>query len=340
MIGYYVHHHGSGHLHRAMTVAPHLPDEVTGLSSLPRPKAWTGPWIQLPLDNEAGSYDGADVTADGLLHWAPLGDAGLRGRMAAVSGWIDQHSPAAVVVDQSVEVCLLSRLHGVPVVALTAPGRRTDVPHQLGFGAASALVGPWPRGWTDRLLPDLAAVHADRFVAIGAVSRFPVRPARGQTRRRSSRLRPHVVLLAGTGGDGFTPDMVGRAQEQTPGWDWSVLSHTLGTWRADPAAVLAGADVVVLHPGQNSLAEVAALRVPAVVVPAPRPFQEQHVTAAALAQGWPAVVVDPVPDIGWREVLHEARVLDGEGWADWCDGDAPERLAEIVESVMSGVTHA
>lgn len=336
MIGYYVHHHGSGHLHRAMTVAPHLPDEVTGLSSLPRPEGWAGPWVQLPLDNTAGPYDGANVTADGVLHWAPLGDAGLRRRMAAVSQWIDRHAPAAVVVDQSVEICLLSRLHGVPVVALTAPGRRTDAPHLLGFGAADALVGPWPRGWTDRLLPDLDVVHADRFVAVGAVSRFAVAPRRA----RPARSRPHVVLLAGTGGDGFTPEAVGRAQEQTPDWDWSILSHSLGTWHADPAAVLAEADVVVLHPGQNSLAEVASLRVPAVVVPAPRPFEEQHVTAAALAQGWPAVVVDQVPDIGWREVLHEARLLDGEGWSGWCDGHAPGRFAEVVQSVVSGASTA
>lgn len=333
MIGYYVHHHGSGHLHRAMTIAPHLPEVVTGLSSLPRPEGWSGPWVQLPLDNAAGPYDDADVTADGLLHWAPLGDPGLRQRMSAVSRWIDRHSPAAVIVDQSVEICLLSRLHGVPVVALTAPGRRTDAPHQLGFGVADALVGPWPGGWTDRLLPDLDAAHADRFVAIGAVSRFAVAP-----RRASSRGRPHAVLLAGTGGDGFTPEAVSRAQEQTPGWDWSILSHSLGTWHADPAAVLAEADVVVLHPGQNSLAEVAALRVPAVVVPAARPFHEQHVTAAALAQGWPAIVVDQVSDLGWRDVLHEALLLDGEGWAAWCDGAAPVRLAQVVRTVVCGAS--
>ena len=41
MIGYYVHHQGNGHLHRAMTVAPHLPEPVTGFSSLPRPESWT-----------------------------------------------------------------------------------------------------------------------------------------------------------------------------------------------------------------------------------------------------------------------------------------------------------
>ena len=88
MIGYYVHHHGTGHLHRALTVAPHLPDEVTGLSSLPRPDGWVGPWVLLPRDDSAESYDGADVTAEGLLHWVPVGDTGLRTRMADISAWI------------------------------------------------------------------------------------------------------------------------------------------------------------------------------------------------------------------------------------------------------------
>lgn len=333
MIGYYVHHHGTGHLHRAMTVAPHLPDEVTGLSSLPRPPGWDGPWVQLPRDDSAKTYDHADVTADGLLHWAPLGDVGLRARMNDISTWIERTAPTALVVDQSVEVCLLARLHGTPVVAFTAPGRRTDPPHQLGFAAATELVGPWPQGWTDRLLPGLDAAHADRFHAVGAVSRFPILSR--TTYLSSRRTRPHAVLLAGTGGDGFTAETIVRAREQTPDWDWSVLSRTLGTWHADPAAVLAEADVVVLHPGQNALAEVAAMRVPAVVVPAQRPFDEQHVTASALAAGWPAIVVDAVPALGWRTLLHEALHLDGGDWAGWCDGDAPSRIAAVVAGMVS-----
>jgi hypothetical protein len=329
VIGWYVHHHGNGHLHRAMTVAPHLPDVVTGFSSLPRPDSWTGPWVQLPRDDGASGYDAADVTAQGLLHWVPLGDAGLRGRMSKVAAWIEEHAPTVMVVDQSVEVCLLARLHGVPVVALTAPGRRTDAAHRLGLGAATAVVGAWPSGLTHRLLPDLDAGIGDRVHAVGGVSRFGVAPRRS---RRPG--RPHAVLLAGTGGDGFTRASVARAQEQTPGWDWTVLSRTLGTWHSDPAAVLATADVAVLHPGQNSLAEVASLRLPAIVVPAARPFDEQHVTAAALADGWPTVVVDAVPATSWRDLLDEAFLLDGEGWSEWCDGGAPTRIARVVAGVV------
>lgn len=331
MIGYYIHHHGSGHLHRALSVAPHLPDLVTGLSSLPRPAGWTGPWIQLPRDDTAATYGaGDDVSAGGRLHWAPLNDPGLRDRMAVVAAWIGREAPAAFVVDQSVEVCLLARLHGIPVVGLTAPGRRSDDAHRLGFDSCSALVGAWPAGWTGRLLPGLEPTIADRFVGVGAVSRFPV-----ITRRAARGRRPHAVLLAGTGGDGFTAVVVADARDQTPDWDWTVLSRSLGSWHHDPSAVLAAADVAVLHPGQNSLAEVAALRVPALVVPAPRPFDEQLVTAGVLADGWPALVADSVPSSGWRELLHEARALDGEGWAAWCDGSGPSRIAAVVGRVMN-----
>jgi len=134
--------------------------------------------------------------------------------------------------------------------------------------------------------------------------------------------------------------VVARAQEQTPGWDWTVLSRSLGTWHGDPSAVLREADVAILHPGQNSLAEVAALRVPALVVPAPRPFDEQHVTAAAVSDGWPAVVADAVPDDTWADLMDQARTRDGSTWSEWCDGGAPTRIADVVRDVVQNAAAA
>ncbi|QIK74608.1 glycosyltransferase [Nocardioides piscis] len=329
-IGYYIHHHGSGHLHRALTLAPHLPGPVTGFSSLARPAGWEGPWVELPRDDSLASYaDAHDVSVGDRLHWAPLGDPGLRERMSLLAGWIGREAPAAMVVDQSVEVCLLARLHGVPVVALTAPGRRTDPAHRLGFDAATALVGAWPPGATSWMLPGLDPAVAARFQPVGAVSRFPV-----TARPHPSRRRRHAVLIAGTGGDGFTAATIAAAQEQTPDWDWTILSRTLGSWHHDPSAVLTTADVAVLHPGQNSLAEVAALRLPAVVVPAQRPFDEQHVTAEVLRDEWPAVVADELETADWGHLLHQAADLDGDGWAAWCDGGAPARVAAVVSRVL------
>jgi hypothetical protein len=121
------------------------------------------------------------------------------------------------------------------------------------------------------------------------------------------------------------------AREQTPGWEWTVLDGSPGTWTEDPFAVVSGADVVVTHAGQNAVAEVAAARGPAVVVPQQRPHEEQVTTAAVLRRGpWPAVVVDRLPTDGWAALLDRAALLDGRAWADWCDGRAASRFADLL----------
>ena len=48
MIGYYAHHLGHGHVETARCIAARLTDEVTVLSSLPRPPGWPGGWLELP----------------------------------------------------------------------------------------------------------------------------------------------------------------------------------------------------------------------------------------------------------------------------------------------------
>ena len=115
MIGYYVHHQGSGHLHRALAVARAwvaAGGEVTGLSSAARPADWPGPWVRLPLEDVTRPEVAVDPTAGGSLHWAPRGDAGLLTRQAAISQWLAAARPRACVVDVSAEVAWLVRLHG------------------------------------------------------------------------------------------------------------------------------------------------------------------------------------------------------------------------------------
>lgn len=327
VVGYYVHHVGSGHRHRAEVLAARLAHDgvsVTGLSSLPRPASWTGDWVRLPSDDDG---DPRDVTAHGHLHWAPLRHDGTRDRAAAVSAWLATARPDLVVVDVSVEVLLLTRLHGIPAVAVVLPGRRDDPAHLLGLGAAEALVGFWPRaarGMTPGLPDDLA----DRLVPVGALSRHPVRPA--------LRSQPHdgersVALLLGSGGHDVGADDVRAARRATPDWRWTVLGADRDTWVADPSAVLAGADVVVTHAGQNALAETAAARRPAVVLPQRRPHAEQRTTADVLAGDWPAVVRSTWPAAEeWPGVLDHAASLDARGWTQWCDGWAADRFADVV----------
>ena len=72
----------------------------------------------------------------------PYAHDGLRSRMAALSAWIADTRPDAMVVDVSVEVALLARLHGVPVLTMAQPGRRDDRPHTLGYAISEQILGP------------------------------------------------------------------------------------------------------------------------------------------------------------------------------------------------------
>ncbi|GHJ58549.1 hypothetical protein NOK12_10680 [Nocardioides sp. OK12] len=337
VVGCYVHHHGSGHLHRAGALARELASRgvvTTGLSSLPRPADWPGEWVDLPRDDgaEPGLDDPAARAPDagGRLHWVPRGHAGLRARHARIAAWLDTARPAAVVVDVSVEVALLVRLHGVPVVGVVLPGVRDDAAHRLGHDVADALVGLWPAGETRSVL-DVAPEVGARVQALGGLSRFPVEPARVAERHPGP---PRVLVLGGSGGDAWTDDELDRAVAASPGWEWQVLGGTRGTWVADPREAMRRADVVLTHAGQNALAEVAAMRRPAVVVPAARPHDEQVRTGAALGGGgWPAVVLPALGAGRWPDVLEQARALDGGAWAAWCDGGAARRFADVVTGV-------
>lgn len=326
MIGYYVHHHGRGHLSRACAIIAALDAPVTVLSSLPRPADWLGSWLSLPFDTDVDDDIAADARAGGHLHWVPLGSRGLRERTAAVSAWIAGAEPAAVIVDVSVEVALLARLHGVPVVSFALPGRRDDPVHTLGFGVSSAVIAAWPATASGMLIAD-APVRA-----VGAISGRP--PVAERSRGDSDQRR--VLVLSGSGGDEFTAAAVADARAQTPGWQWDHLGGAAGRWSDDPWDDICQADVVVTHAGQNAVAEVAAARRPAIIIPQQRPFDEQVTTAGVLATGpWPAIVRETLPRDGWPELLETAAGQDGAAWASWNDGYGAQRAAAIIAAVAS-----
>jgi len=87
MIGYYVHHHGSGHLNRALSICAQLRHPEAALTSLDIPKPHPfATVLRLPRDD--ASARPAERSANGALHWVPNHDDGLRTRMALIIRWI------------------------------------------------------------------------------------------------------------------------------------------------------------------------------------------------------------------------------------------------------------
>lgn len=132
----------------------------------------------------------------------------------------------------------------------------------------------------------------------------------------------------GSGGRDISTAEVAAARAASPGWQWTTLGGPDGRWSADPWPALCAADVVVTHAGQNALAECAAARRPAVVVPQERPFGEQAATGRALTRGRLAVVATRWPKArDWTALLEQARVHGGECWSRWAPGDGAAHAA-------------
>lgn len=311
MIGYYIHHVGRGHLHHAAAISAHLKQPVTALSSLPKPRDWNHEWLQLGRDDGG---DPRDVAAGGRLHWAPVRHQGYRGRMARVAGWIAEHDPSVLVSDLSVEVTVLARLLGVPVVTTVLPGDRSDAAHQLAFDLAARIIAPWPQS-------DVTACiglerHRHKVVHVGGISRFagrtPSTPAAAGPRR--------VLRIAGRG------DEIEGSRAPA---DW--VERGPGNWVDDPWPDLCAANVVVSHCGLGAVADVAAARRPAVLIPRSRPHDEQRRTAAVLTHLGLAVVLDREP-VDWEPALTAALRLDASEWARWSPADSAANAAAVIET--------
>jgi len=340
-IGWYVHHHGRGHLARLLAVAAHVSNDIVCFSSLPEPAGLPTncSWVVLDRDDAeepetGGPLRGRDVDAGGLLHWAPALHNGHRRRLSAIAAALESRPVTAFVVDVSAEVTLFVRLLGIPTILITQPGTRNDDPHTLAFRAAHTVIAPWPG---DLLRPAHLA-DLPHVVYVGGISRFDGR----QTERnlRSPATRPRVLVLGGAGGSAVTTAAVSAAAAATPEYDWSSvgLPGPDGSgWSDDPWDQLRAADIVVAWAGQNSIADLAAANVRAVVIPQARPFDEQEQTAQALAGSGLAVVEPSWPAADdWPGVLARAHSLQPD-WATWRSAGAAQRAAAEIDATAGGV---
>ncbi|MEV6392854.1 glycosyltransferase [Nocardia xishanensis] len=326
MIGYYIHHHGSSHLLRARRIRACLAQPVTALSSSVSSDDETFDDV-VPLPSDSPSAAIGDPTAAGVLQWAPRHNRGLAERMATIATWLATARPDAVVVDASVEVALLARLHGVPVVGMALPGARADPAHQLMYRVADRLIAGWPRDLYD---PLWLRPYADKTSYVGGITRFDGRPPVFPPNDG----RPTVLVVGGACGGSFTAAKVRACALHYREYHWRIIG--LGDWVDDPWPELCRADVIVTHAGQGAVADVAIAAKPAVVVPAPRPFGEQEATAETLASAGMALTVDRWPDLDdWPALLARARELDTGRWRAWQARGAAVRAAATIAEVAA-----
>lgn len=333
VIGWYVHHHGYGHVARFLAVQPHLRSPVVAFSSMPRPTTLPAEveWVELPPDADA--FEGADgslhdprdaePTVRGHLHWAPHGHPGHRARLAAIAAASVTRDLQAFVVDVSAEVVAFARLLGLRTVAVTQPGARTDAPHALAYALADRIVAPWAHG----AVPTAGlSAHGDRVVWTGGISRYDGRAPEGVRAERS-------VLVLGRVLDDTVREQASEHLRDR-GWDVTAVGHDAASRVDDPWPLLSRSTVVVSAAGQNSVADLATAHARAVVIAQERPFDEQAHTADALERWGLARRADATITGDDLVALVEAAADDEPDWSRWQVAGGAERMAAAVEAVL------
>ena len=338
-VGYYVHHHGRGHLRRALAVAAELPVTVTLFgSNLPVGTSPDGVRLcHLPADHEEG------VIADSFehLHYAPLGVRGIRERSRILVDWFEANWPCVLIVDVSVEVAALARLCSIPVIYVRQRGMRLDMAHQLAYESAAGLLAPYPRELEE---PTAPAHWRSKTDYTGFISRN----CRRAIEKAPSRAT--VTVLTGFGGTDFRADRIIAAARVCTDWAWTVVGPVQPTGMTDmprnlkfvgvvsnPDEWLRDATVVIGSAGDGVVSEVAELRGRLVCIPELRPFGEQHSVGKILDSAGLAICCMDWPEAGhWPRILENALRLEPDRWAAAADGLGAKRAAAAIMRIATG----
>lgn len=314
-IGYYVHHHGDGHRHRALAIAALDPRRIILLGTGLAGRTGEVGTINLPDDRmpQATAFDGLDgcTSRPHALHYAPLDHDGVRERMGLVARWIAAKRPALMVVDVSVEIAMLARLCATAVAFVRLSGRRDDPAHCEAYRAASLLIAPFARELDDMTMP---AWVRDKTVYCPGIVGPAGNPARAAAPRS-------VLVVGGKGGAPQDGHRLAESAAATPDYNWRVIGPaTLPQrcpdnlifvgWTDDPLSEIAASEIIVGAAGDGLVNAVIAIGRPFICCPEPRPFDEQIHKARALQSAGAALVIEQWPSANrWPDFLRDAMRL-------------------------------
>lgn len=292
--------------------------------------------LVLPMDTAPGMT----VESFEALHYAPLGVDGLRERMGLLADWFRASWPCLLVVDVSVEVATLARLHGVPTVYLRMHGERSDTPHRMAYAMATRLLAPYPAAMESLATPRELIDKTDYAGWISRFSRHDYGP--GESGR--------VLVINGRGGTAFSRAGIEALAHACPEKRFRVAGELLDDESTvacnvdylglleDPKEEMCRAQIVIGSAGDSLVSECAALGRPFIAIAEDRPYDEQRVQVRRLNELGVAIGLEAWPDgAAWPALLKSAEALPREQWQAMADSEAAVQAARYIEEAAKGV---
>jgi hypothetical protein len=338
---FYVHHHGAGHVMRAISIARTLPGiPIVFMGSNLKPYLHLIPedisCVHLPKDIPEEDERVWPAEALSFLHYAPLGLRGQRERTAMITQTLSGPGPMVLIVDVSVEVTLLARLCGVPTIVIRQHGDRNDLAHLQAYESAALLIAPFSKAMEP---PSAMPSVNEKTLYAGGFSKYSGIKVNPVIAEKSHQ----VAILLGEGGTSVHSAFIKHLAEVCKDYQFQVIGmakpadeavHPGVTWHGklpDPAPVLQECAIVIGNAGHNTVMELADLNKRFICIPEDRPFNEQRQKAELLALNSNAVVIYPeeMDRVDWQSVLDR---LQAEK-ARWNQVTDPQALANIKNGI-------
>ncbi|MDN5619938.1 MAG: hypothetical protein L0G63_05545 [Psychrobacter sp.] len=315
-IGYYAHHHGSGHCRQADKLAALLPEPVraqfTVFTSVSAADYSFSNISEAQVIRLAPEDERADDVIKGRaghywqpesLHYSPVGSRDIQARSYQLIKALHARQIDLMIIDVSVEIAMLCRTISMPYLYVRLTGVRDDTPHVEAFKGALAMLAPYPRA--------LEAIDTPAWIPKKSLYLDFIGTAPSAELTRSEFLTllndladdatpyregaPIITVIKGYGGHQAIDARLPTLRELLP--DAFIISlgpisdnmrHLvdIATQVKDVRPFIIHSDALFMACGLNSIAQVYYEQTPIIVQPDARPHDEQVATANALiAQG-------------------------------------------------------
>lgn len=324
-LGYYAHHHGSGHCRQIDKFAALLPvdtkRQLIVFTSLSRDDYdFTAvdetQIVRLQVEDEC-----ADDVLKGRagehwqpasLHYSPVGNSNIQKRSHQILDTIYQCKIDLMIIDVSVEVAMLCRAASIPYLYIRLPGIRDDTPHLNAFAGALALLAPYPRlleaamtpEWVGKKTLYLDFINAvqQKELAYNEFIKILTKLDTSSPKDWGEDTSTIITVIKGYGGHEAIDMKLPELRRLLPNAFIISLGPINDDMRCyidiavqvnDVTPFIQHSDYLLMACGLNAVAQAYDYATPLVVLPDDRPHREQEVMAKAL--------IDQGRALSWRQ---------------------------------------